>query len=112
MSDKKKSPEAHPRRHPGAEDTDTKVRGGDEVRHLIRIRRGADVEIRLCLCEHRGHEHVDIRMWWGNDDGEWLPSRRGVTVPPRLWPEFFEGVVELDHELRATGVVESADDDD
>ena len=75
----------------------------------LRVRRGAAVEIRLALREHQGHEHVDIRLWWVTDDSEWLPSRRGVTVPPSLWPRFFEAIVELDHELRAAGVVDGAE---
>ena len=109
---KKDSPRAHPTRHPRAEDIETKLGRGHDSRYPFRIRRGATVEIRLFLREHRGHEHVDIRMWWGTDDGEWMPSRKGVTVPPRPWPEFFEAVVDLDHALRAAGVVKDAEDND
>jgi hypothetical protein len=60
---KTKSPEVHPRRHPRAADTDTQLRRGDEVRHLLGIRRRADVEIRLALREHRGHDQVNIRLF-------------------------------------------------
>ena len=104
---RKDNPGAHPTRHPGAEDIKDNVGRENDSRYPLRVRRGAAVEIRLSLREYQGHEHVDIRLWFGSDDGEWMPSRRGVTIPPHLWPRFFEAVVDLDHKLRSAGVVDN-----
>ena len=81
----------------------------DDPRQPIHIRRGAQVELRLSLRKHRGHEFVDVRQFFATDDGEWLPSRRGVTLKPEQWDELMRAVVELDRRLRASGVVENGE---
>lgn len=82
-----------------------KVAEADDPHQPLRIRRGAQVEIRLSLREHHGREFLDLRSWFGTEEGEWLPSRRGFTVPPAMWSDFFEIVVEMDRRLRAAGIV-------
>lgn len=49
---------------------------------------------------------MDVRLWFCDDDGQWTPSRRGVTVPLVVWSEYFEATVELDRALRTDGLVD------
>lgn len=100
--------------HPEAEKQNPSPRNlldSDDPRQPICIRRGANVEIRLRLREHRGREFIDVRSFFANDDGEWLPSRRGVTIPPALWGSFFDAVVELDRRLRTDRLVADTEAD-
>lgn len=80
-----------------------------ETNQPLRVRRGAQVELRLGLRELKGHIFVDLRQFFCTDDGEWLPSRKGFTVPPALWVDFVEAVVELDRRLRADGLLDDGE---
>ncbi len=52
--------------------------------------------IRVGLNEYEGHEYVDIRLMFRNDNSDkWLPSKKGVTVPLTLLPEFRKAVASL-----------------
>jgi len=44
--------------------------------------------------EYLGSVFLNIREFYRDRaSGEWRPSRRGVTVPPDLYPELLHGVV-------------------
>jgi len=45
-----------------------------------RIRQGLRVRVRLS--EHQGKPRLDIRQWYMGDEGEWCPSRRGISIMP------------------------------
>jgi len=43
--------------------------------------RGPGVELRACLDEYEGHRYFTLRVWeQGRHDGEWWPTRKGVSV--------------------------------
>lgn len=98
-------PEAMPRPEAVVKSDAQNLPPADDPRQTLPIRRGAQVEIRLSLREHKGHEFIDLRAWFADEDGEWIPSRRGFTVPPPLWSAFLAIVVEMDRRLRVAGVV-------
>ena len=41
-------------------------------------------QVRISLNEYKGAEYIDVR-----------PTRRGITLPTRLYPDLLEGVLEL-----------------
>jgi hypothetical protein len=45
-----------------------------------KIRTGLWVKVRLG--EHQGKQRLDIREWFMGDEGNWCPSRRGISIPP------------------------------
>lgn len=51
--------------------------------------------IRLGLNEFQGKEYVDIRQFYQVEDGEWRPTKKGVTLPTDKWPEFRDAVGKL-----------------
>jgi len=50
--------------------------------------------IRIGLNEFRGHEYVDLRVFYAKD-GEYHPSKKGLTMPKDLYPALLDGIVEL-----------------
>ena len=41
------------------------------------------IEVRAT--EYEGRRYIDVRVWWrSNDDDEWKPSKKGVTLRPEL----------------------------
>lgn len=49
-------------------------------------------KVRVSLAEYRGHKLVDIRVYYKNDDNEFLPSRKGISLPLDLFPELWKGL--------------------
>lgn len=48
---------------------------------LATFPRGPGVELRACLDEYEGHDYLTLRVWeQGRHDGEWWPTRKGVSV--------------------------------
>jgi hypothetical protein len=62
-------------------------------------------QIHLAVRQYEGREYADLRLFFKDDAGEWKPTRKGLSVSPRLWPAFREGLAELESELRARGLL-------
>ena len=45
------------------------------------------LKIRVTVNQSRedGHRMIDVRQFWRHGDGEWLPSRRGISMPLDEW---------------------------
>jgi hypothetical protein len=50
--------------------------------------------IQVEASEFKGKEFLDIREYYLNDDGEWRPTKRGVTIPPASVADFAQAVLE------------------
>lgn len=37
-------------------------------------------QLRVVRSTFKGEPYVDVRTWWRNSAGEWLPSRKGVAI--------------------------------
>ena len=52
-----------------------------------------DLEVvRVEKREFKGHEFVDIRIYYQNDSGEWKPTKKGVTINPDKIDELVEAL--------------------
>jgi hypothetical protein len=51
--------------------------------------------IRISLKEYKGHDYVDIRQYYKSDDGEFLPTKKGVTFNPELIDEIIDALRSL-----------------
>lgn len=56
-------------------------------------------QILIGLREFRGTRFIDIRAYFETDDGEWRPTKKGVTLPIDAFPEFAETVADLGETL-------------
>jgi hypothetical protein len=55
-----------------------------------RIRQGLKIKVRLA--EHGGKQRLDIRQFYMGDEGDWCPSRRGVSIHPEHVAELVQMV--------------------
>jgi hypothetical protein len=46
---------------------------------LAEVNRGSGQSIRLLRSTFNGNEYYNLRLFWENDTGEVLPTRKGVT---------------------------------
>jgi Transcriptional Coactivator p15 (PC4) len=52
--------------------------------------------IRVAVREFRGHQFVDIRVYYQDEAGSWLPTKKGVTIAPDLWSDFLEALAKVE----------------
>ena len=55
---------------------------------MIAIRKNLREEIRITQKEFRGHDLLNSRVFYRNDDGKWRPGKQGVAIRMELVPEF------------------------
>ena len=56
-------------------------------------------EVRSSITVFKGKEYVDLRIYYKGDDGEFHPSKKGLTVSVELFPELETGVHKLKEAL-------------
>ncbi len=57
--------------------------------------------IRIEKKEYKGHTFIDIRKYYQDSDGEWLPTKKGVTLPLIKAQEIVNAILEeLNNETR------------
>ncbi len=56
------------------------------------VQKSATLQLRGEVSEHEGREFVNIREWFKNKEGDYLPSKKGITVPLAHIAEFANGV--------------------
>lgn len=54
--------------------------------------------IQIGLNEYRGHEYIDIRLFY-NSDGEHKPTPKGITLKKDQYHLLLQGVLELGETL-------------
>ncbi|GAN33721.1 MAG: transcriptional coactivator p15 [Candidatus Brocadia sp. AMX2] len=48
-------------------------------------------KIVIGLKEYRGHKYVDMRTFFQGDDGNYLPTKKGITFSPK----FIEAMIKI-----------------
>ena len=46
--------------------------------------------LRVSAEEYKGRKYVDVRLYFATDEGEWKPTKKGVTIQPEKVEEFIE----------------------
>ncbi len=52
-------------------------------------------QVQASITTYKGREYADIRAYCQTDDGEWRPTRKGLTLALDLLPELEEAVRKL-----------------
>lgn len=71
----------------------------DENQPVASFQKNSQEEFRFTITSFRGNEYADIRIYYEND-GEFLPSRKGITVSPEAWKDFRNCLDALESELK------------
>lgn len=53
------------------------------------ISKGKD-KIIVAVREFKGKEYVDIRTHFENNDGDWIPTKKGITLSPDSLDDMIE----------------------
>lgn len=49
---------------------------------LGEILKGETEKINVSLNEYKGFKYVDIRLYFQDEEGDWHPTKKGITVSP------------------------------
>ena len=52
-------------------------------------------EVRISLTSFKGQEYLDVRVFYRADDGEFRPTKKGVTINMELIPDLLEGLAKV-----------------
>ena len=63
---------------------------------VARISKNPTEEVRVSLTSYRGHDLVDIRVFFQDEQGEWRPTKRGVSLSVDSFAELREAVVKAE----------------
>jgi hypothetical protein len=56
------------------------------------IKRNDTEIIRVSKREFKGHEFLDLRIYYEGDDGQYKPTKKGITLNPKLVDELIEAL--------------------
>jgi hypothetical protein len=52
-------------------------------------------QVQVALSKYKGKTYADLRIYFKADDGEYRPTKKGITVSLDLLPELGEAVTKL-----------------
>jgi hypothetical protein len=67
---------------------------------IAEFQQNAVEHIRLVLQEYKGKRLIDLRIYYQDDAGEWLPTKKGMALTVEQWPELRQAMATLAHERR------------
>lgn len=64
------------------------------------MEKGWNEKIVFSVSEFKGKNYANIRIYYEDDEGEWKPTKKGVTVSLDTFAEFKENIVGLETYLK------------
>lgn len=64
----------------------------DSERVIVEFERGAGQKVVVRRTEFRGKEYLDLRQFFEGDEGQWLPTKKGVSLPWETCPALIEAL--------------------
>lgn len=77
----------------------------DEV--IAQFEKNATEVVRVSLSEYRGRKLIDLRVYYSDDEGEYRPTRKGVSLNVDTYPEFKSALLALEKILLERKLVTS-----
>jgi Transcriptional Coactivator p15 (PC4) len=66
---------------------------------VARIPKNPTEEVRVALTSYRGHDLIDIRVFFQDEQGEWRPTKRGVSLSVDSFTELREAIAKAEEML-------------
>jgi hypothetical protein len=57
-------------------------------------------DFRLSLTEYQGHNLIDFRIYYKDKQGESKPTKKGVTVNVKLFPQLKQAIMDAENILK------------
>jgi hypothetical protein len=73
---------------------------------IAEMEKGWNEKIVFGLSEFKGKKYADLRIYFEDDEGEWKPTKKGVTVSLERFWEFKENLQKLEEYLLENGHIQ------
>lgn len=70
---------------------------------VAEMEKGWNEKIVFSLSEFKGKHYADIRVYFEDDEGEWKPTKKGISISVERFAEFKERLGQLEQFLAETG---------
>ena len=67
----------------------------DEKELVHSFDRSSTEQVHVSLSKYKGKTYADLRIYYKASDGEYRPTKKGITLSPDLLPELGEAVRKL-----------------
>lgn len=57
-------------------------------------------DFKLSLSEYQGHILLDFRIYYKDNEGESKPTKKGITLNVKLFPEFKQAIMKAEEILK------------
>ena len=73
---------------------------------VAEMEKGVTEKIVFSVSEFKDKTYADVRVYYEDGEGEWKPTKKGVTVPLDRFSEFKDHVAALEAFLASKGLLE------
>lgn len=71
-----------------------------EDKVVASFKRNPTEEVRAGIKEFKGRRYIDLRIYYMDDQGEWKPTRKGISLATDFMPELKNAVESIEGELK------------
>ncbi len=58
---------------------------------ILEMEKGEDL-LRVVLKEFKGRQYIDARMFYMSETGEWMPTKKGISMTPEIAAKVSEAI--------------------
>ena len=80
----------------------------EEVTHgecIAKFEKNSKEEVRVSVDDFRGRKIINIRVYYRNEAGEWLPGKQGVALAIERYRNLVDSVLQLGEWLEANALL-------
>ena len=76
---------------------------------IEQFEKNATEVVRVSLTEYRGRKLVDIRVYYSDNEGQYRPTKKGVSLSVDVYPDFKRAMLALEKVLLERDLLSSED---
>lgn len=65
----------------------------DNTKVIKEIKKNTKQIVRICLSEYKNNTFLDLRIYLLQEDGSYVPSKKGIALNKNVLPEVIEGLM-------------------
>ena len=79
----------------------------DEV--IAQFEKNATEVVRVSITEYRGHKLIDLRVYYSDDEGQYRPTKKGISLAVGLYADFKQAMQVLEKALLEHNLITQED---
>jgi len=76
---------------------------------IAQFEKNATEVVRVSITEYRKRQFIDVRIYYSDDEGQYRPTKKGVSLSPEVYPDFKRALAALEKTLLERDLLTPAD---